>query len=128
MEITGKIIAALDEQSGVGAASGKAWKKKEYILETFGNYPKKVCITFFGDKVDHNQLILGESYTISIDVESREYNGRWYTNINGYNSVPAQLVSAPTQAAPSQQPQPYGPAVPQQPQMPPQSADEELPF
>ncbi len=74
MEIEGKIIRDLPLQEGVSRA-GNPWKKKEWVLETFGQYPRQVCFHFFGDRVDSNPLRIGESYAISYDIESREYNG-----------------------------------------------------
>ena len=85
MEITGKIIAALPEVSGV-SRSGNAWKKKEYVLETQETYPRKVHFTCFGDNADKIVLSVGQTATVSFDIESREYNGRWYTDRNRTNS------------------------------------------
>ena len=132
MDITGTITQSLPEQSGTSQA-GKPWKKKEYILETIDtNFPKKVCFNFFGEKVDQFPLEIGKQYTVSIDIESREYNGRWYTNVNAFKAVPA-ILTAPSAAPAPQQPQPYGQAPVQQtttaqPAMAPQSSDDELPF
>ena len=83
MDITGRIIEVLPEESGVSKA-GKVWKKVGYILETFDTYPKKVKITVFGRNCDNVHMEAGRAYTVSVDVESREFNGRWYTDVNGY--------------------------------------------
>ena len=80
MEIIGKIIVALPEQSGVSKA-GNSWKKKEYVLETQETYPKKVHFDLFGDKADKYPLSVGQTVKLSFDIESREYNGRWFTSI-----------------------------------------------
>lgn len=85
MELKGKIIQVLPQQSGV-SKSGNAWKKQEYVLETLDSYPKKVKFDFFGDKVDHYPLEIGDTVTISYDIESREFNGRWYTDIHAYKA------------------------------------------
>ncbi len=99
MEIEGKIIRDLPLQEGVSRA-GNPWKKKEWVLETFGQYPRQVCFHFFGDRVDSNPLRIGESYAISYDIESREYNGRWYTDIRAFASRPLDQGAA-QQAAPA---------------------------
>jgi hypothetical protein len=84
MEITGKIIAVLPEQGGVSKI-GNEWKKQEYVLETYDQYPKKVCFQLFGnDKIEQAAIQPGEDLTIYFDIESREYNGRWFTNINAW--------------------------------------------
>lgn len=85
MEIQGKIIEVLPLQSGVGKASGKEWKKQEYILETLdAQYPKKICFNLWGDNVDRVGLQVGEDVTVQIDLESREFNGRWYTDVRAW--------------------------------------------
>lgn len=88
MEITGKIILALPEQSGVSKA-GNSWKKKEYVLETLDTYPRKVHFDFFGEKADQFPLSVGQTVKLSFDIESREYNGRWFTSIRGWKAEPA---------------------------------------
>jgi hypothetical protein len=53
-------------------------------LETPGQYPKKVCLSLWGEKVDENRIAVGERITASINIESREYNGRWYTDVRAW--------------------------------------------
>ena len=88
MEREGKIIQDLPEQGGVSKA-GNNWRKKEWVLETGGQYPRIVKFDFFGDRVDNNKLEVGKRYVISFDLESREFNGRWYTDVRAYASRPA---------------------------------------
>lgn len=83
MDLSGKIISQLPEVGG-NSKTGNAWRKQEFILETGGQYPKKVCVALWGDKIDQFGLKVGEQVTLGIDVESREYNGRWYTEIKAY--------------------------------------------
>lgn len=82
MEISGKIIQVLQEQGGTGRNG--AWRKQDYILETAGQYPKKVCMTVWGDKIDQFSLKEGQDVTAGIEVESREYNGKWYTDVKAW--------------------------------------------
>ena len=95
MEITGKIIHKLEPISGTAKATGNPWKKQDYVLETLDSFPKKVHFDFFGEKADQFPLNVGDVVTLSFDIESREYQGRWYTSIRGWKSVPA------TQGAPA---------------------------
>jgi hypothetical protein len=85
MEISGKIIIALPEVSGTSKA-GNAWKKREYVLETQETYPRKVFFNFFGEKVDQYPLNVGDEVTVSFDIDSREFNGRWYTDIRAWKA------------------------------------------
>jgi len=82
MEILGKIIEILPEKGGQ-SANGE-WRKREYVLETEAQYPKKVCFMAWGDKIDQFELKQGERVTVSVDLESREYNGRWYTDVKAW--------------------------------------------
>ena len=81
MEITGKLIQKLPLQSG--ESINGVWKKQEFILELEGTYPKKVCIDFWNEKINSN-LTEGSMLKVSFDIESREYNGKWYTNLKGW--------------------------------------------
>ena len=82
MEISGKIIELLPEKSGQ-SANGE-WRKQEFILETDTQYPKKICFMVWGDKIDDFKIQQGENLEVSIDLESREYNGRWYTDVKAW--------------------------------------------
>ena len=82
MEIKGKIIEILPEKSGQ-SANGE-WRKQEYVLETQSNYPKKICFMAWGDKIGEFDLKQGDNVEVSIDLESREYNGRWYTDVKAW--------------------------------------------
>ena len=64
MEVIGKIIVALPAVSGTSAA-GKAWNKREYVLETEDTYPKKVFFDFFGEKADQYPLAVGDKVRLS---------------------------------------------------------------
>lgn len=87
MQLTAKLIQLLPLQTGTG--KNGQWKKQDIIVETEGQYPKKVCISFWGDKINENLLKVGSQLTISFDVESREYNGRWYTDVKAWRVEPA---------------------------------------
>lgn len=137
MEVVGKIILALPEKSGMSKA-GNSWKTREYVLETQETYPRKIQFDFFGDKADQFPLNVGDVIKLSFDIESREYNGRWYTSIRGWKSEPAGAaapagapMAAPAPfpaAAPMAAPAyPAAPAAPAFPASEP-SANDDLPF
>ena len=93
MEITGTISSLLELQTGEGRNG--PWKKQEFILETDDQYPRKVCIAVWGEKIDQFELKTGEKVTVSINVESREFNGRWYTDVKAWKIDKAATQSAP---------------------------------
>ncbi|MDD2283777.1 MAG: DUF3127 domain-containing protein [Paludibacter sp.] len=82
MEISGKIIAVLPLQSGEG--KNGPWRSQDYVLETQEQYPKKVCFNLFGNKIDQFPIAIDDQVNVSFDIESREWNGRWYTSIRAW--------------------------------------------
>jgi hypothetical protein len=82
MDIKGKVIQLLSPQTGQGKKG--VWKKQEFIIETQSQYPKKVCLSMWGDKIDQFRLSVGEMVTVSFELESREYNNRWYTEARAW--------------------------------------------
>ena len=114
MEVVGKIIQVLPEQSGVGR-NGNPWKVQPYVLETLDQYPRKVHFEVFGeDRIKQNPCAIDELVTVSFDIESREFNGRWYTSIRAWRiqqgdttqpaAQPAVAPVAAPAAAPAAQP------------------------
>ena len=98
MQLIAKLIQLQPLQTGMGR-NGE-WKKQEIIVETDGQYPKKVCISIWGDKINPSVLQVGNTLDVSFDVESREYNGRWYTTIRAWNVTKATGAQAPEDMPP----------------------------
>lgn len=82
MQLTAKLIQLLPLQTGTG--KNGAWKKQDIIVETEATYPKKICISIWGDKINESLLKVGNQLKIDFDVESREYNSRWYTDVKAW--------------------------------------------
>lgn len=123
MEITGKIIAVLPEQGGT-SKNGNEWKKQEYVLETYDQYPKKVCFQIFGaDRIEQAAIKLGDDVNVFFDIDSREYQGRWYTNINAWKVD--RVATQPGQEAP---PYPLGNPAVAAPDFGPANPVDDLPF
>lgn len=107
MQLTGTLYKLLPLQTGTG--KNGTWKKQDIVIETEGNFPKKVCISIWGDKIDEQKLVAGNKLIIDFDVESREYNGRWYTDVKawkvelagtGGSAAPPPFVSLPEEDLP----------------------------
>ena len=79
MQLTVKLIQVLPLQTGTGKNGD--WKKQDIIVESDGKYPKKICISIWGDKINESQLLIGNNLIIDYDMESREFNGKWYTDV-----------------------------------------------
>lgn len=93
MDIQGKVVAVLELVSGTSKA-GNSFQKREFVIETAGQHPKKVCLQLFGDKVNDCPNV-GEEVKVSFDAESREWNGKWFTQLNAWK-VERQQTAQPT--------------------------------
>lgn len=90
MDVKGRVEQILPVQSGTSKA-GKEWSKQEFIIETEEQFPKKICFTLFGDKLSLiSGISAGDEVEVFFNVESREFNGRWYHNINAWRINPVQ--------------------------------------
>ncbi len=132
----GIVFSILPEQSGTSARG--EWHSQHVVFEMQTNspYPRKVSVKFFNKRDDVARLVTGAAYKVTFDVESREYNGRWYTDILGRRVEPKEVAQM-TQA---QYSEPLPTAAPvasmeapmptEEPAMPVQSAQvvDDLPF
>ena len=117
LQITGQVIDILAEQSGEG--KNGTWRKQEFILEIPGQYPKQVCVVQWGDNIDKFAIQQGETLTAHIDIQSREYNSRWYTDIKAWKVARSGSDAAPPPAG-GDEPWPEAP--------PASDEDDSLPF
>lgn len=122
IQIQGQLIQILPLNSGVGKASGKEWKKQEYILETLDQYPRKIHFSVWGDRIDPSYQV-GDQVTVWVDIESREFNGRWYTDVKAWRMERGYIGQQGQQQLPQEMPAAGAPTFPtQQPSMPSQLA------
>ncbi len=83
MELSVKVFKVMPVESGEG--KNGTWKKQMIVIETDGGkYPKKVAVTFWGDLVNSSSFVDGKDISVEFDVESREYNGKWYTDVKAW--------------------------------------------
>ena len=112
LELEGRIVRKLNVQNGSSARG--PWSKQEFIFEyQEGNFPTQVCMNVWGeDKVRdlarHND---GDKVKVSFNLSSREYNGRWYTDVRAWRIESA----APAASAPSKDPGPMPPPPMEEP-------------
>ncbi len=127
MEITGKIIAVLDERSGTSARTGTEWRVGSFVIETSEQYPKKMCFEVFGsDRLQAFNIKLGETLTVKFDIDAHEYNGRWYNTIRVYQ-VDRTVEATPSPNASHSAAQ-FAPQPAPAPAAPDDNDDSELPF
>ena len=92
MEVQVKIISKPSITEGVSKSTGKEFKCYFFVGETIEQYPRKIAFEAFGDnRIANCQVNENEVYNVSFDVESREFNGRWYTKASSWK---ADLVSS----------------------------------
>lgn len=102
MEIIGKVVKLLPLVTGQG--KNGEWRKQEFIVEIAeGQFPKKICFSLWGDKIDQAGLKEGETAKVFFDIESKEYKERWFTEARAWR-VEKQGASAPVQTSSPQMP------------------------
>jgi len=82
LNIQGKVVEVLEEQSGEGRNG--PWRRRDFILEMEDRFSKKVCVSQWGDSIDNDSVAIGETVKAFINLQSREYNGRWYTDVRAW--------------------------------------------
>jgi len=135
MEITGKIIQALEPRGGVSQRTGNPWKSQTFVIETAEQYPRHCAFDVFGeDKLKEFDIKVGELLTVSFDIDAHEYQGRWYNSIRAWRVQRGDVAPAGVAAAPQAQtiPSPTAPAPAAPTAAPMQPAaggtDDDLPF
>lgn len=106
MQITGKIIAVLEEKTGISERTRNTWRCGQYVIEIQEEYPKKMFFEVFGDaNIDYFAIRKDEVLTVHFNVDAREYNGRWYSQIRAFKverqTMSNQIPNVAPQAAPS---------------------------
>ena len=132
LELEGTIRQKLGVQSGM--SSRGSWSKQEFVLEyPDGNFTSQVCMLAFGqDKVQElDKYQVGDRVKVSFNLKSREFNGRWYNDLQIWRISPAGEAQPVAPAAPAYvqpaAPAPMAPA-PTLEDMPGDAADDDMPF
>lgn len=105
MEITGKVVRLGTLTEGTSARG--PWRKQELIIETEEQYPRTVCLICWTNQIDEIQRFApGQTIKAQIEISSREFNGKWYTDVRvwRFDSVGAAVNPAAASAQPAGQP------------------------
>lgn len=100
LEMTAKFLQLGQRASGEG--KNGTWTKQELIVETMDQYPRKICFVCWGDLADKvREFKVGDLLKLQFSIESREFNGRWYTDVKPYRldrvgDGPSPSPNAPT--------------------------------
>lgn len=126
MEITIKVIKILDSLSGVSQKTGNAWEKHSFVGETEGEFSKAVCFSVMGkDRWEKMAIKVGMKYNVSFDVESREWQGKYFTELSAWKAVCLEQGAQQPQAQMAHQAQS---PVSEAPAAQQQDDDSQLPF
>lgn len=94
--INGKITNALPPRRGTSKA-GNEWVSQDFVIEIENE--EKICFNVFGeDKIKESGLRVGAIASVTCKVESKEWNGKWFTSVSCVNCI----VQGATQPAPQQ--------------------------
>ena len=100
MEIIGKVVRLGNLTEGTSARG--PWRKQELIIETEEQYPRTVCLICWTNQIDEIQKFApGQTIKAQIEISSREFNGKWYTDVRVWRFDPVGVTAAPA-AAPAQ--------------------------
>lgn len=81
-QITGTLKHIAPMEDGVSKSSGEPWNKQLFVITTEGQYPKYVALTAWKDTAKAvSKLVVGTKLTVHFEPESREYNGKYYTDL-----------------------------------------------
>ena len=144
MDLTGKIIAIMEAQSGVSARTGNSWMSQDYVIEVPGQFPRRMVFRIFGeDRIKQFAIQPGEEVTVQFDIDAHEYQGRWFNDIRAFNiirggqmagTVPAATPfppaggAQPAAPAPSAAPQPSAAPFPPAQEASAENSADDLPF
>ena len=128
MEIEGTIVQILEKRSGISKSTGNPWMSQGYVLMTNEFHSKKIAFEVTGeDRIRRFGLQVGSYVKVFCEVESREYEGKWYTSVKAWDArgvvraqntqaAPPQSAQAPQEAAAPAQGAPTMPPPPTTPQ------------
>lgn len=82
--LTGKVFQISQTETGI-SRSGKEWSRQDFVIDTDEKYTKKVCFSLFNDNCDLlSDVSEGDKVDITFGMESKEFNGRWFTNLTAF--------------------------------------------
>ena len=83
-ELTGKIKLIQDPRTFDSGFT----KREMVVIDEDGRYPQEINLEFVQDKVALLEpLQPGQEVTVSFDIRGREYNGRYFNNLQGWKVV-----------------------------------------
>ena len=78
-------VHQIDEVETINARNGQTYRKQSIVLEETDDrgYENAVALRAFGDTVAETEgLREGETVDVTFAINAREYNGRWYNDLN----------------------------------------------
>ncbi|GGK68082.1 DUF3127 domain-containing protein [Amphritea balenae] len=90
-ELTGKVKLIQDAQT-----FNSGFTKREMVVTVEdGKYPQEINLEFVQDKVSLlDRLQPGQEVTVTFDIRGREYNGRYFNNLQAWKIQTGNPVDA----------------------------------
>lgn len=132
LELEGTLRQKLAVQSGTSARG--SWAKQEFVLEfPDGNYTSQACFTAWGQEkvAELDKYQEGDRVKVSFNLKSREYNGRWYNDLQIWRIAPAGQAApaaAPAAGTPVPEAPVYEAPAPTLADLPGDDSADDLPF
>ncbi len=90
-DLTGKVKLVMDAKT----ISDKFTVREFVVTVEDGNYPQDIALQFVNDKVSLlDNLQIGQEVTVSFDIRGREYNGRYFNNLNAWKLQAGEAAAA----------------------------------
>ena len=105
-QFEGVVIAALERRDGITKSTAKPWASQDFVIEeTKGAFPAKMLFTVFGkDKLDTWNIAVGKHLRVHINVNAKEYNGKWYNSVQAWKVEELEPIAQPPVASPQSAP------------------------
>ena len=102
----------MEAREGVSNRTGNKWKSQDYVIEWFdAQYPRHCIFNVYGEeRIAQMNLQMGQEYTISLDIDAHEYNGRWFNDLRAWRALPPQTQTTNPPVEPAEVPAPDAPA------------------
>ena len=110
-QFEGIVIAALERREGIAKSTAKPWASQDFVIEeTKGAFPAKMVFSVFGkEKLDTWNIAVGKHLRVHINVNAKEYNGKWYNSVQAWKVEELEPIAQPPVASPQSAPAPPAP-------------------
>ena len=82
MKIKARIKKIMEVEKGT-SKSGHEWKRQDFLVNQFTPFKDELCCSIFNDNIGlMANRKEGETVELELTIKSREWNGKYFTNVN----------------------------------------------